>query len=210
MANINTENIENFDSMTPEEKVAALMAYDIPDEVDMSKYVLKTTFDNKASEAANLAKQLKEKETALKSKATEQMTEDERWQEKMRELQEASEQQTNELKEQLAAFQRKDTLRDYQTNLTLLGFDEKLAPETAEALADNNIEKVFTNLRKFLDAYRKNVEAELMRNTPQPHGGAKDDGDDGPDMKLVKKFAEERAGMRSGVQEKSFAEKWHK
>lgn len=210
MANINTESIENFESMTAEEKVAALMAFEIPEEVDMSKFVSKETFDKKATEAASLSKQLKEKETALKSKATEQMTEDEKWQEKMREMQEASDRQANELKEQLAAFQRKDTLRDYQTNLTLLGFDEKLAPETAEALADNDIEKVFANLKKFLEAYRKKVVDEELRKTPQPSGGMKKDGDDGPDMELVKKFAEERSGMRSGVQEKSFLEKWHK
>lgn len=170
MANISTASIENFDSMTAEQKVEALLKLEVPEEVDMSQFVSKELFDKAASERASLSKQLKEKESALKSKATEQMTETEKLQEQMREMQAASEEALKKIQEENEALKRKDTLRDYQTNFGLLGLDEKLSGETATALVDGDIAKVFANLKRFLEIYKKSIEAELMNKTPQPNG----------------------------------------
>jgi hypothetical protein len=63
MANIDTSTIEGFDGMTADEKVTALLSFQIPDPVDLSGYVKKDVFDTKATEAASLAKQLKAKTT---------------------------------------------------------------------------------------------------------------------------------------------------
>lgn len=63
MATIDTSTIEGFDGMTADEKVTALLGIQIPDAVDLSGYVAKSVFDTKATEAANLAKQLKAKTT---------------------------------------------------------------------------------------------------------------------------------------------------
>lgn len=63
MATIDTSTIEGFDGMTAEEKVTALLGMQIPDAVDLSGYVAKSVFDTKATEAANLSKQLKAKTT---------------------------------------------------------------------------------------------------------------------------------------------------
>lgn len=63
MATIDTSTIEGFDGMTAGEKVTALLGIQIPDAVDLSGYVAKSVFDTKATEAANLAKQLKIKTT---------------------------------------------------------------------------------------------------------------------------------------------------
>ncbi len=63
MATIDTSKIEGFDSMTSDEKVTALLGLQIPDAVDLSGYVAKSVFDTKATEAANLSKQLKAKIT---------------------------------------------------------------------------------------------------------------------------------------------------
>ena len=49
--------------MTADEKVTALLGFQIPDPVDLSGYVKKDVFDAKATEAASLAKQLKTKTT---------------------------------------------------------------------------------------------------------------------------------------------------
>lgn len=61
MAQFDTSTIEGFDGMTAEQKLDALLNAEIPDKVDLSLYVSKETFDKKASEAASLSKQLKEK-----------------------------------------------------------------------------------------------------------------------------------------------------
>lgn len=59
MAKIDTSKIEGYAGMTPDQKVAALEGLTIPDEVDLSQYVSKSTFDKKASEAAESSRQLK-------------------------------------------------------------------------------------------------------------------------------------------------------
>ena len=63
MATIDTSTIEGFDGMTADEKVTALLGLQIPDAVDLSGYVAKSVFDTKATEAANLSKQLRAKTT---------------------------------------------------------------------------------------------------------------------------------------------------
>ena len=55
--------LRGFDGMTADEKVTALLGLQIPDAVDLSGYVAKSVFDTKATEAANLSKQLKAKIT---------------------------------------------------------------------------------------------------------------------------------------------------
>ena len=43
MANIDVTTIQGFDGMTAEQKVEALLKFDIPERIDMSKYVSKET-----------------------------------------------------------------------------------------------------------------------------------------------------------------------
>ena len=57
--------IENYESMTPEEKIAALEAY----EPDMSGYVAKATFDKTASELAAAKKRERERMSEEEAKA---------------------------------------------------------------------------------------------------------------------------------------------
>ena len=49
-----------------------------------------------------------------------------------------------------------------------MGYDEKLAEETAEAMASGEMDKVFANQKKHLDAFEKKVRAEALKNTPKP------------------------------------------
>ncbi len=46
----------------------------------------------------------------------------------------------------------------------------KLARETAEALFDGNIEKVFENQQKANAAYEKKLRADLVKQDPKPAG----------------------------------------
>ena len=57
-------NIENYENMSTEEKLAALEAY----EPDMSGFVSKAQLDKVASEAASYKKQLREKMSAEEEK----------------------------------------------------------------------------------------------------------------------------------------------
>ena len=126
MAKIDVTKIEGYADMTPEEKLKALEGYDVPDP-DYSGYVKKDVFDKTASELA-----------AKKKELTEKMSEDEQAKAK-----EAEERQA--LEEKYNALLRESAVSKNKSKLLGLGYDEKLADETAEAMADGDLDKVFKN-----------------------------------------------------------------
>lgn len=154
MAKIDVTQIEGYAEMSAEEKLKALEGLDLP-EPDYSGYVSKEQFDKTASELA-----------AKKKELTEKLSEDE----KQKQL-EAEERE--ELKKKYDELLRENTVSKNKAQLLGLGYEEKLADETAEAMADGNLEKVFANQKKHLDAVEKRVRAEVLKDTPKPT----DDGD---------------------------------
>ena len=169
MAKFDTSKIEGFDGMSAEDQVKALLGADIPDAVDMSKYVSKETFDKKASEAAALSKQIKDK-----------MTEDEK--------RKAEEEETiKSMKEELETLRHESAVTKYTANYVKLGMDEELAKSTAEA---------FINMQKFREDYRKSIEKELLDKTPKPGGNG---GNGGKETDKAVEKAKELAKARTGV-----------
>ena len=152
MANINTAQIEGFDSMTAEQKLDALLKFEIPEAVDMTKYVSKEVFDKKASETAALSKQLKEK-----------MTDDE-----VKEAEKAK--ALAEMQAELETLRKDKTIADYTARYVAMGYDAELAKDTAKAMADGDMEKVFANGEKHRQAMETKIKADLMRGTPKPDG----------------------------------------
>ena len=151
MAKIDVTKIEGYEDMTPEEKLKALEGYDVPDP-DYSGYVKKDVFDKTASELAAKKKELNEK-----------MSEDEQ-----KKAKEAEERQA--LEEKYNALLRENAVSKNKTKLLGLGYDEKLADETAEAMADGDLDKVFKNQKKFLEGFEKSIRAEVLKDTPEPTG----------------------------------------
>lgn len=159
MANISTESIEGFEGMTPEEKVEALLKLDIPEEVDLSGYVKKSVFDAKAAEASDLSKKLKGK-----------LSEDEQRKAAEEEAKQQEAQKFKELEDKYNELMKSSTLKEHALSLNGLGFDEKLASDTAAAIVDGDAEKLFKNMKTFLDGFRKSVEKELMDKNPGVKG----------------------------------------
>lgn len=157
MPKFDTSTIDGFDAMTADEKVAALLGWDIPEAVDMSLYVSKETFDKKASEAASLARQLKGKPsdddiTALR----------------------------NELattKETVETFQKEKTIAEWTARYLELGYEKELAKKTAEAMQSGDMETVFANGEKHRATLEAKIKADLMKSDPKP-GGAGGNGDE--------------------------------
>lgn len=169
MANIESYSaqIEGFDSMTAEQKLEALMGIEVPDKVDTSKMVSKELFDRKASELAEANKKLKSK-----------MTEDEQKQAEIAEAAEAAAKEKEALLARVAELEKNNTLREYTIGFSNLGFDEKLAAETANLFEEKDSVKFFANMKKFLESYEKAIEKKLMDKTPGPGGNAGKAGDD--------------------------------
>ena len=142
--------IENYENMSVEEKLAALEAY----EPDMSGFVAKSAFDKAASELAAAKKSIREK-----------MTEDEAKAAKEAEERAALEARVKELEHERA-------VNGYMAAYTAMGYDEKLAKASAEALATGDTKTVFENQKAFHAAREKELRAEILKSTPAPDAGA--------------------------------------
>lgn len=149
---IDTTMIPGFDSL-PEAARNAIADMEFDDVPDMTKYVEKSVFDKKASEAADLGKKLRARMSEDEAKAAKDAEERDAL---MTEL------------EQLRA----EKVVDRHTNKFLgLGYDEKLARETAVALAAGDTELVFKNHAKFIADREKALKAEILKSTPTPPAG---------------------------------------
>ncbi len=151
MAKIDVSKIEGYAEMSAEEKLKALEAYNVPDP-DLSGYVSKEQFDKTASELAAKKKELRDK-----------LTDDEAAKQKEQE-------ERDTMQKELEALRRESLVSKNKSRLIALGYEEALADETAEAMADGKIEKVFANQKKHLEAFEKKVRAEALKNTPKPTG----------------------------------------
>ena len=148
MAKINTSAIEGYENMTAEEKLAALEAMDLPD-VDK----IKSALDKATSEAAGYKKQLRER-----------MSEDE-----ARAAKDAEE--MDEIRKELEQLRAEKVVDQHTAKFLGLGYDEKLARETAKAMADGDTELVFKNHAKFISDREKALKAEILKSTPTPPAG---------------------------------------
>jgi DNA repair exonuclease SbcCD ATPase subunit len=149
-----TEMITGYADMTAEEKLAALEALDQPEvKPDPEASKLKTQLSKANSEAAELKRKLQEK-----------MTEDER------KAQEAEEAQ-KKMQEELESLRKEKTVAGYKASYLAMGYDEALAEDTAKAMADGDMSKVFANQKAYQEARDKAVLAGAVKSTPTPPAG---------------------------------------
>lgn len=161
MPTISTDGIENFDSMTAEQKVEALLKVEIPEAVDLTGYVKKSLLDAKLSELAKVKDELKTK-----------LTEDEKRQLDETEAKAADAQKYADLEAKYNEILKKSTIAEYKAKYLAQGYDETLAEDTAKALESGDMSKVFENAEKYKTALEAKIKADLMDNTPKPNGGA--------------------------------------
>lgn len=149
---MNVNNIEGYAEMTLEQKVAALEAY----EPDMTGFVKKSVYDKTASDLAKAKQTIKD-----------HMTEDEAKAAKAAEEHEA-------IMAELEALRAEKLVAGYTNSYLTMGYDEKLAKSTAEALAKGDMDTVFKNQKLHADAREKALRTELLKGTPPPVGGKND------------------------------------
>lgn len=152
MAKIDVQKIEGFESMTPEEKIAALQGFDFPDP-DYSGYVKKELYDKAASDVA-----------AWKKKHNDLLSEDER------KKQEEADKWAS-MEQELAGLKKEKTVSEYKAKLVSQGYDEELATATATAMESGDMATVFANNQKFLDGYAKKIIADKLKRTPRGADG---------------------------------------
>ena len=152
MAKIDITKIDGYESMSAEEKLAALEALDLP-EPDYSGWVKKDVADKYASEAAGYKKQLREKmteEEAAKAKAAEELA---------------------SAMAELETLRADKAVSEYTAQFMGIGYDEALAKSTARAIQKGDMAAMFTNHAKFVAEREKALKAELLKDTPAPPAG---------------------------------------
>lgn len=159
------------DGMTIEEIEAALEDITPPSNDSSEIERLKAALSKSNSEAAGYKKQLREK-----------MTEDE--QKAQKEAEERA-----ELEEKYDKLLHKTEVSENKARLLALGYDEKLANETAEAMVNGDLEKVFSNQLKHQQNLEKKIRADVLKDTPPPVGG---DGDDVMTLEKLKQMSPEQ------------------
>lgn len=142
--------------MTAEEKLKLYEGYEL-EEPNHDGYIKKDTFDKTASELASLKKQLKDKMSEEERKEAERV------------------QKEAEIMEELETLRKAQKIADMKSRYLGLGYDEKLAEDTAKAYAEGNIDAVFKNQKTFQENSKKAIEAELLANTPRPPASGGDD-----------------------------------
>ncbi len=147
---IDISKIKGYADMTDEEKIKALEAYESED--DHTGYVRKEVFDKTASELAAKKKELNEK-----------LSEDEKAKQKEKEKRE-------ELQAAYEKLLRESEISKFKATYLSMGYDDKLAEDTAVAMADGNTEAVFANQKKQIENIKKAMKAELLKDTPKPTG----------------------------------------
>ena len=152
MAKIDTSKIPGYAEMSAEDKLKALEAFEYDDNAAEVER-LKGAVSKANSEAAG-----------WKKKHNERLTEDER------KKQEDADALAN-MKKELDELRKDKTVSEFKAKLIAQGYDEALASDTAQAMADGDTAKVFANQGKFLEDYAKKVKADAMKKTPKPPAG---------------------------------------
>ena len=176
MPKIDTTAISGFETMTDTEKLAALLNFDIPEKVDMAGYVTKAQFDKTSSELAEAKRNLKTR------MSEEELTKAE------------ADKAHKDIQEKYEALLKENTISKYKAKYLALGYDEKLAEETAEALYNGETDKVFANGEKFRSAIEQKTKTELLKSTPKPGGAGSDSGEEKTaDMLMAERIGKARA-----------------
>ena len=193
---MDTSSIAGYAEMTAEQKIAALEAWE-PEAPDLTGYVKKELLDKAASEAAGYKKQLREKMTADEAAEADRLAK-----------QQEADERYQALQTELETLKKQNVIGEYKARLIGLGYEEKLAGETAKAMADGDMQKVFANQAKFMEARDKAQKAEALKRMSGPQGGGEDGGADNPEDPVAIAKALGKARAESGKNTQSILDRY--
>lgn len=142
------------EGMSVEDITKALEDIELPSDNSDEIERLKNALSKSNSEAADYKRQLKEKMTDDELKAKEDA---EKWE---------------QIEKERDALLREKNVSINKAKLLGLGYDESLADDTAEAMVNGELDKVFANQKKHLDNLEKKIRSEILKDTPKPDGGS--------------------------------------
>ncbi len=141
------------EGMSVEDIEKALESIELPNDGSAEIERLRNALSKSNSEAADYKKQLREKMTAEEAKAKEDAD------------------RMNDLQSKYDALLKESTISKNKARLLALGYDDALATEVAEAMAEGDTDKVFAAQKKHLDTVEKRIREDVLKDTPKPTGG---------------------------------------
>ena len=147
MAKIDTTKIPGYASMTVEQKLAALEAYETAEDSEIERY--KNAASRANSEAAAYKKQLNDEKGNSATYET----------------------RIADLESKLAEAEKREKITSLTAKFVSLGYDSVLAAETAQAYANGNDDVVFANAAKANEAISQKLREEIQRGTARPAAG---------------------------------------
>ena len=152
MAKIDVALINGYADMSAEDKVKALEAFE---------------YNDNSAELEN-----------LKNLNTKANSEAKSWKDKYNSTLSEAEKKANEEKDrfeqmetELNALRKEKLISEHTAEYVGLGYSKELAADTAAALAEGNMTKVFANQKAFQEIHDKAYKAQLLGETPPPAGG---------------------------------------
>lgn len=149
-----TTQIENFESMSADDKVAALLGIELPDYEELQKEI-KTNKDLLSKRNSEIA--------ALKKGKDEKLSETEREANGLKT-------QLDELTEKYNGLMRESSVNRFKARYIAMGYSEELAQATAEAAADGDMDTVLANGLTYKADMEKSIRADALKSTPHPEG----------------------------------------
>lgn len=162
--------------MTADEKLTLYANYE-PPAPDFTGFIKKDLFDKTASELAEAKKLLKAK-----------MTEDEQ-----KEAERAAKEAEKDAL--LESLKKENAITKNKSNYLALGYDDALAADTAKALAEGDMEKVFSNQQIHIENIKKAERASALAGDPKPPAG----GASGAQIDYSKEIAAAQANSDFGT-----------
>lgn len=153
---IDVSAIEGYDSMSAEEKIAALEAHEFadPSPVEVPDVdALKQAVTKANREAAEYKRQLREKQTEEERRAAE------------------IEEERAATAARLAEYEKNEAISKYKAKYLSLGFDEETAQRNAEALQSGDYDTLFGAHKKHIDAQRRAAVSESLNEQPSLSDG---------------------------------------
>lgn len=175
---IDITRIAGYETMTAEQKIAALEGFDLEPGAD---YVKKGLLDKAASEAAD-----------WKHKYQSTLTE-----QQLKEAKELEERQ--KLQAERDDFAKQVAIAKYKADYVAIGYSDELAASTAEAFHAGDMAKVMENQKAFMADYSKKAKIDAMKGMKEPAGGDDGKGKDSEAISLAKSIGQKASGNAKAV-----------
>ena len=144
------------EGITVEEIESALAGVEIPEDQSAEIERLKAALSKSNSENAD-----------WKKKHREALSEEERKAQEMAD-------RMKQLEEQNATLLRESSVSKHKAKFLGMGYDEALAGDAAVAMADGDMDKLFSYQQKHQEALEKKIRADALKSTPKPVPGNED------------------------------------